>query len=67
MVWKDEIVEEVRRYRDEYASKFNYDLEAMLKDLQEKERRHQEKLVSFLAHDPPLQQNPVPPPPRKDG
>jgi len=32
----DPIVEEVRRTRDEYAKRFNYDLDAICRDLREK-------------------------------
>jgi hypothetical protein len=36
----DPIVEEVRRFRDEHARKFNYDLDAIFDDLKRsKERR----------------------------
>lgn len=35
-MWKDEIVEETRREREAHASRFNYDLEAMYRDLKEK-------------------------------
>ena len=31
----DPIVEEVRKIRDEYAKRFNYDLDAICQDLQE--------------------------------
>ena len=34
----DTIVEEVRQARDAYAKKFNYDLDAICRDLQEKQR-----------------------------
>ena len=33
----DEIVEEVRKVRDEYAALFNYDLEAIFKDIKQQE------------------------------
>ena len=36
---KDPIVEEVRRIRDAYAARFNYDLGAIYRDLKERERR----------------------------
>ena len=39
MPWKDPIVEEVRKGRDAYAKRFNYDLDAIYRDLKEKERR----------------------------
>ncbi len=38
-MWKDPIVEEVRKGRDAYAKRFNYDLDAIFRDLKEKERR----------------------------
>jgi hypothetical protein len=43
----DPIVEEVRKARQEYAKRFNFDLHAMAEDLKEKERRHQGRLVAF--------------------
>lgn len=47
-MWKDEIVEEVRYFRNEYASQFNYDLDLIFQDLQAKEKLHPERLVTFL-------------------
>lgn len=43
----DPIVEEVRQARDAYAKKFNYDLDAICRDLQEKQQKSGNKLVSF--------------------
>ena len=37
-MWNDPIVAEVRRIRAEHAAKFQYDLEAIYRDLKEKER-----------------------------
>jgi hypothetical protein len=39
MPWEDPIVEEVRKARDAYAKRFNYDLDAIYRDLKEKERQ----------------------------
>ena len=39
MIWEDPIVEETRRMKDEYASKFNYDLQAIYQDLKELEKQ----------------------------
>ena len=39
MVWQDSIVEEVRKARDAYAKQFNYDLDAIYRDLKAKERQ----------------------------
>ena len=47
MIWKDEIVEEVRRVREEYAARFGYDLDAICRDLQEQEKQSSRRIVSF--------------------
>ncbi len=40
-MWMDEIVEQTRKAREEYAAKFGYDLEAIIADLKEKQNeRH---------------------------
>ena len=44
---KDPIVEEVRKYRQEYAAKFNYDLDAIVRDIQAREKVSKAKFVSF--------------------
>ena len=46
-MWKDEIVEEVRRARNEYAAKFNYDLDAIYKDIKKQEKQSKGKVVSL--------------------
>ena len=43
----DPIVEEVRKARDEYAKRFNYDLDAICRDLQKKQALSDKKVVSF--------------------
>jgi hypothetical protein len=43
----DPIVEEVRKARELYAARFNYDLEAIFCDLQKKERDSGRPHVSF--------------------
>ena len=43
----DTIVEEVRQARDAYAKKFNYDLDAICRDLQEKQRLGHKKVISL--------------------
>lgn len=47
MTWTDPIVDEVRRFRDEYAARFNYDLQAIFRDLKEQERRSGRQVVSY--------------------
>jgi hypothetical protein len=46
MTWSDPIVGEVRRVRDTYAARFNYDLRAIFRDLKEQEKRSGRKIVS---------------------
>ena len=43
----DPIVEEVRKIRDAYAKHFNYDLDAICRDLQEKQRLSKRRVVSL--------------------
>jgi hypothetical protein len=46
-MWKDEIVEEVRKVRDEYAAKFNYDLDAIYEDIKKQEKQTRRKVISL--------------------
>ena len=36
-MWKDEIVEEIHKYREEYAADFNFDMRAIFEDLKRKQ------------------------------
>lgn len=36
-MWKDQIVEEIRKYRDDYAKQFDYDLHAIFQDIRKKQ------------------------------
>lgn len=47
MSWSDPIVDEVRRVREAYAARFNYDLRAIYRDLKEQEKRSGRKVVSY--------------------
>ncbi len=51
-MWKDPIVEEVRRYRDEYGARFNHDLEAICRDLREKQKASGHKVVALAPRRP---------------
>jgi len=46
-MWKDEILEEIHKYREEYARSFNYDLKAIFEDLRKKQNAHPEKIVKL--------------------
>ena len=49
MTWSDPIVDEVRRVREAYAARFNYDLWAIYRDLKEQEKRSGRKIVSYTG------------------
>lgn len=48
-MWQDPIVAEVRRWRAEYAKRFNYDIQAICRDA----RRQQEKSGRSVVTLPP--------------
>jgi len=43
----DPIVDEVRRVRDAHAAVFNYDLDAIFRDIKEQEKKSGLKFVSY--------------------
>jgi hypothetical protein len=53
-MWNDEIVEETRQMRDEYAARFNYDLVLIYNDLKEQQKRAQHKIISLPPKKPEL-------------
>jgi hypothetical protein len=44
----DPIVDEVRKVRDAHAARFNYDLDAIFRDIKEQEKKSGRKFVSFM-------------------
>jgi hypothetical protein len=46
-MWKDEIVEGIRKHRDKHAKNLDYDLDRIYKDFKEKEKALPQKLVSL--------------------
>jgi len=46
-MWKDEIVEEIHRIREEYAKSFNYDLNAIFTDLRKKQEESGREVVTL--------------------
>ena len=53
-MWTDEIVENVRKVREEYAAKFNYELEAIYQDVKKQGRAGKRKVVSLPPKEPEL-------------
>jgi hypothetical protein len=51
-MWRDEIVEEVRRIRETYAARFNFELRAMYEDLKKSEKQSTRKNLSFKPRRP---------------
>ena len=47
MTWNDEIVEEVRRARNEHAARFDYDISAICADIRLKQATDGRKVVSL--------------------
>ncbi|NJM55203.1 MAG: hypothetical protein HC841_04185 [Verrucomicrobiae bacterium] len=48
---KDELVEEVRKARQEQAARWNFDLKAMLVDARKRQAQSGHKVVSFAPKD----------------
>ncbi len=45
-MWKDEILEEIYKIREEHAKAFNYDLQAICDDLRRRQTKSGRKLIS---------------------
>ena len=50
--YEDPIVEKVRKVKEALAAKFNFDLHAMVRDQQQREKRYGKRLVSFVKKKP---------------
>jgi hypothetical protein len=51
-MWNDPIVEEVRKVRSDHAKKFNYDLQAIVADLQKQQKASKRKFVILPPRKP---------------
>lgn len=51
-MWEDPIVKETRALREEYAAKFNHDINLIFDNIIERQRKTKRKLVSFPARKP---------------
>ncbi len=56
----DPIVDEVRRVRDAYAASFNYDLDAIFRDIKDREMKSGLKFVEGVARLSSIEQIPQP-------
>ncbi|MDU9049431.1 MAG: hypothetical protein Q3M30_11300 [Candidatus Electrothrix sp. Rat3] len=57
----DPLIEEIRRNRNEYAKQFNYNLDAICRDLEKKQKLSGRKVVSFPPKKPTVPPRSVPP------
>ncbi len=46
-MWKDKIVEEVRKARDEFAAKFDYDMDAIYQEIKKQEAASTRKFITL--------------------
>lgn len=56
----DPIVEEVRRIRDAHAARFNYDLDAIFRDIKEREKKSGLVFIHGVARQPVTNQTQQP-------
>lgn len=54
----DPIVEEIRKYREAHAARFNYDLDAIYRDIKEREKEWEEKTGRKVVSYPPRRVEP---------
>ncbi|MFV0387269.1 MAG: hypothetical protein ACK5NT_00825 [Pyrinomonadaceae bacterium] len=53
MTWNDEIVEDVRRVRQENAEKFNYDISAICADVRRRQAEEKRKIIVSIEQSEP--------------
>jgi hypothetical protein len=58
-LWRDPIVEEIRRIREEHAARFNYDIDAIAADIKRQEQENADRLVTFPPHLLPKISDPI--------
>lgn len=51
-MWQDPIVKETRALREQYASQFKHDLDAIFEDIQKRQAKSKRKCVSFPPRKP---------------
>ena len=48
-MWRDPIIAEVRRIREEYAAQYNYDIKAICRAARERQKTSGHKIVSLSS------------------
>ena len=49
-MWNDPIVEEIHKIRQKHAAKFGYDLRAIVRHYQKRQRLSGKKVISFIRN-----------------
>ncbi len=57
--WRDPIVEEIRKVRQEHAAKFNYDVRAIIEDARKRQDEGNRTVVSFPPRRRPIAKKPA--------
>jgi len=58
-MWRDEIVEEIREFRQAHAARFDYDLDAIVADFKKREQEGTHQVVSLPPRRPAAQGKPA--------
>ena len=56
-MWRDPIVEETRALREEYASSFGHDADAIFDDIRKRQRQSDKQLVVLPPRKPQTEQS----------
>ena len=48
-MWKDPVVQEVRKIREARAAKLNYDIRAIVEDARKRQQRSRQRVISFVT------------------
>ncbi len=56
-MWQDPIVKETRKLREQYASKFKQDADAIFEDILKRQEKSERKRVAFPARKPTPKEN----------
>ena len=48
-MWKDPIVEQVRKVREEQAARFDFDIRAIIEDARKRQTKSKHRVVSFTV------------------
>ena len=51
-MWQYSIIEEIHKTREEYARQFNFDIDAICKDIQAKQAKSDREVISFPPRKP---------------